>query len=203
MKALFLKDLYMAKSYMRSIFVMAAVFLLASVWAGDNVFMIVYPMVVACMIPTSLISYDEKFRWDKYCAVMPFTRAQMVSVKYLFALLSGLLFFVFTAIVQGFRLLPENGERYFSLLSMLLVIGLAGPALFLPIIFKLGSEKGRLAYYFEIGFICAVSLLLPYDRIMTAPVNAVPLPLLLVLVSIALFALSWLLSIQFYKKRSL
>ena len=203
MKALLLREFYMAKSYMRVVAAMVLIFLFASVWANGNMFLIMYPMIITSMLPMSLLSYDEKFHWDRYCAAMPFTRSQVVSAKYVFVLLSALAILLVSAVAQGIRLLPEEKEAFFSIISMLLAMGLTGPAVLLPIIYKLGSERARIAYYIVIGAICALAVILPYNDLAVAGVVSVPAPLLICLISALFFAASWLLSIQFYKKRSL
>ena len=113
MKALLLKEFYMAKSYMRVFAAMVLIFLFASVWANGNMFLIMYPMIITSMLPMSLLSYDEKFHWDRYCAAMPFTRSQVVSAKYVFVLLSALAILLVSAVAQGIRLLPEGKEAFF------------------------------------------------------------------------------------------
>lgn len=203
MKALLLKDFYMAKAYLRSFFILLLIFLFTSAAADGNMFLILYPMIISVMAPVSLISYDEKFKWDRYCDIMPFTRAQFVSAKYMFSLICCLLFFALSAIVQGFIFLPEDKGTYFNIMALLLSIGLISPALTMPFIFKFGSEKGRYMYYFVVGVIAAVSILLSYDKMLPAPISAFPMPPLLCIVSILLFPGSWLLSIRFYQKRSL
>ena len=190
---------------MRVFVAMVLIFLLASVWANGNMFLIMYPMIITSMLPMSLLSYDEKFHWDRYCAAMPFTRAQVVSAKYVFVLLSALAILLISAVAQGIRLLPAGKDEYFTIMSSLLAMGLTGPAILLPIIYKLGTERARIAYYIVIGAVCAGAFILPYDSISAAdaaPVS-VPAPLLICVISALLFAASWLLSIQFYKKRSL
>ena len=47
MKALLLKEFYMAKSYMRVFAAMVLIFLFASVWANGNMFLIMYPMIIS------------------------------------------------------------------------------------------------------------------------------------------------------------
>ena len=56
-----------------------------------------------------------------------------------------------------------------------------------------------------IGGVCALAFILPFDGISAngAPAVSVPAPLLICLISVLLFAASWLLSISFYKNRSL
>ena len=78
------------------------------------------------------------------------------------------------------------------------------PAALLPFLFHWGSEKGRLAYYFMVGLICALFIVLmradsPLDKLNVSPVS-----LLLVLpVCLVLYVLSCLLSVRLYEKREL
>ncbi len=204
MRALLLKDFYMAKTYLRAFIAIIFVFLILSVGNNSNMFLIMYPMIFSIMGPVSLLSYDEKFKWDRYCAAMPFTRAQIVSSKYVLTLLSCLVVFVISAVIQGIRLLPETPGDYLSLLSILLTIGLIAPSVLLPIVFKLGCERGRVAYYVIIGLVCAVGILIPYEALGERTLaGRFTMPPVMALVSILLFGASWLLSIHFYKKRSL
>ena len=153
------------------------------------------------MLPVSLLSYDERFRWSQTCDAMPCSRAQVVSAKYLLTLLMVLLLFALTMLGQGFRLgrlgrLPELVE----LVPLLLGLGLVGPAVLLPV-FRLGVEKGRLAYYIAVGVVVAAGVALGLDD-GGAPLRSFPL-WLSVAAGFLLFALSWLLSIRLYETREL
>ncbi len=204
MKGLLLKELYMIGKYFRSFLFIILVFLLSSIWAGNNLFLLVYPMIVVTMLPMSTLSYDEKFGWDVYCGALPCSRAQVVSVKYLLCLLSIGLIALLSLAAQLARVGIGGGrlDEIAPLFSVILAVGLAGPSLLLPIVFKLGVEKGRIAYYIVIGAMCGAVVLFT-----TADVSApfsVSLPVtLLPLAVLALFAASWLLSVCFYQKRSL
>ena len=58
MKGLLLKDFYMAAKYCRA-------------------------CLLCGMIPVNLLAYDERSRWLEYSGTLPYTKAQIVSGKYL------------------------------------------------------------------------------------------------------------------------
>ena len=163
MKGLFLKDLYMIKAYFRTLIAIAVVFIISSFWGGGNMFLIIYPMIVAAMLPMSILSYDEKSRWDVYCGTLPCSKSAVVSVKYLSCLVYVAVMFALSLLVQSLRITRAGGDmsELAVIMAMLLSIGLVGPSLMLPVIFRLGTEKGRMAYYVVIGALCALSFLLP------------------------------------------
>ena len=61
MKGLLLKDYYTAKNYLRSLFLVAFVFIVASFF-NDYVFFLYYPCVFSSTAAMTLISYEEKDR---------------------------------------------------------------------------------------------------------------------------------------------
>lgn len=202
MKGLLRKDLYMTLAYFRIFLAMMALFLVVGYFAEDSMFLIIYPMIIGMMLPVSLLSYDERFHWNRTCDAMPCSRAQVVSSKYLLTLLSVLLLFALTMLIQGLRLSRLGHlEELASLAPLLLGLGLVGPALLLPIVFWLGVEKGRIAYYIAVGAVVAVGVGIgmnsdgapAFSASVWAPIAA----------TILLFAASWLLSIRLYEKREL
>lgn len=201
MKGLIRKDIYMILRNFRSFLFIAAFFIVLSAFGSSNMFLTMYPMVFAAILPVSLLSYDDSSRWSAYCDAMPCTRAQVVSVKYVVALICMAVVFVLSALAQLLHWKFAGGSRdelVFLLLSLLL-LGLAGSAISLPAIFKLGVEKGRIIYYFVLGASCALTFLFSPDSS-----GGIHLPMLALTAGAAvLFALSWLLSIALYKKRSL
>ena len=87
---------------------------------------------------------------------------------------------------------------------MLLPVGLVGPAVLLPVIFRLGVEKGRIFYYVLVGLVAASAVIFSSGQSPEIPTAQVQLPgLALVLGSLVLFALSWGLSILLYQRREL
>ena len=81
MKGLLLKDLYMAAKYCRAFLLIVVVFLAVSFFGDDNIFFVVYPAMIAGIVPVTLISYDERDKWDLYAGTLPYTGSQPVSSK--------------------------------------------------------------------------------------------------------------------------
>ena len=199
------KDLYMTAAYCRSFLLILLVFLGVGAVNGENSFFVIYPMIIGMMLPVSLISYDERFKWHTACDALPVSRAQAVSAKYILTLLLVGLVFVLTMLVQGIRLYRlGTPERIWELPGLLLPIGLVGPALLMPVIFRLGVEKGRLFYYLLVGVVCAAAVIFSRGEGSVNPTARLELGgALPVIGSLAIFALSWLLSVFLYKRREL
>lgn len=99
----------------------------------------------------------------------------------------------------------NGGFRINDLIVLMLTMFIIGSfsSICLPFIFKWGTEKGRIAYYVMIGFVCAggfiISSLLKEGW--KAEIQPNVLLIGLSLVGIGIYALSWYLSIVFYKNR--
>ena len=201
MKGLLLKDWYMIKTYCKLYLVMAVLFLAASFVSSDNLFFVFYPCLLCGMIPVNLLAYDERSRWMPYSCTLPYTRAQLVSAKYLVGLFCQLAVLLAAGIVQSLKMgfTPDLGVL---MLSMLIIASFAS-AIPLPFIFKLGVEKGRTAYYVMISFVCGASVL--GSRLLNGDMQALlPSSLWLLLIAFAgicVYAFSWIISIRFYQQR--
>lgn len=208
MKGLLLKDLYMMKRYMRSYLLMMVVFMTIAAMDPNNMFFVYYPCILSGMVPTSLLGYDERSKWDQFAGTLPCTRAQIVSVKYLLGVILQLLVLVLTAVAQGIAMLRSGSADlagYLILLEMLVMLGCISSSVTLPFMFKFGVEKGRMAYYVMIGLVCAgsgVAGSLFNSGIQYIPGSGIVMPLL-TLAAVGVYALSWRLSIRFYEKREL
>ena len=199
------KDLYMAWAYCKTFLLILAVFIAVGFGGEENSFFILYPMIIGMMLPVSLISYDERFKWHLCCDAMPVSRAMVVSSKYVLTLLTVLLVFVLTMLAQWFRLARTGSvERLWELPGLLLPMGLVGPAILMPVIFRLGVEKGRLFYFVLVGAVCAAAVLFGSGQNPVNPTAQLSLPgWALIPASLGIFLLSWPLSIAMYKKREL
>lgn len=208
MKGLLLKDWYMMKKYMRSYFLLLVVFVAVSFADDSNMFFVYYPCLISGMIPTSLLAYDERSKWDVYAGTLPCSRAQIVSAKYLVGALLLMAVMVLTAVVQAVHMLSVSRfewSGYLILLQMLLILGCISSSVTMPFMFKYGVEKGRIAYYVMIAMVCGGSVAASSVFRGAMAVGAgYGLPLaLLTLAAMGVYALSWRLSIRFYEKREL
>ena len=208
MKGLILKDLYMIPKYFRNYIFILILFLGLSFTGGDNLFMIFYPGLICGMIPVNLLAYDERSHWDIYCGTLPVTRDMVVSSKYLLSLMILAAVYLITGLVQALRMTlngPFDLESYLVLMSLLWMVFLLSSSVTLPFMFKLGVEKGRMAYYVMIGVVCGSAAIAGqlFNSQLEATIPFGTVLLIGCLVAAAVYGLSWYLSIIFYRKREL
>ena len=207
MKGLLLKDFYLSWRYCRAFLVIVAVFLAVSFTGDDNIFFLIYPIMIASVIPMTLLSYDEHDKWTAYSGTLPYTRTQLVSAKYLVGLCFGTVAFLISMAATTVRMLIGGGfilEQFAVVGTALLILGCLGPALILPYVFKYGAEKGRIAFYITVGVFSGVAAVLAGMGFQIQTMTRGLWPLAVVAgVAILLYALSWVLSIRFYQKREL
>ncbi len=208
MKGLLLKDWYMVQKYFKMYLFIAVVFLAMSLINTGNMFFVFYPCLLCGMIPVSLLGYDERSRWLQYSNTLPYRREQIVSAKYLIGLFAQMAMLLATGIAQGVRMAVSGTfilHDFIVLLLLLLIVATLTSSISLPFIFKLGVEKGRTAYYVMIGFVCGASAFAShvFEEQLQTEIQPNLLLALLSLVGIGVYALSWYLSIVFFKKREL
>lgn len=203
MKGLLIKDFYMACKYCKVFFLLVIGMLIASI-VEDSPFITMYPLILAGVLPVTLIAYEEHCKWNLYCGTLPVSRKQLVSNKYLVSAINIVIVIILSSITQAIRM-NANGiftiKNYLLLISSFASIALIPPSILLPFIFKLGSEKGKLAYYAVFGVMCATITILSLDDMLNSISNGVSIMLLPI--SILVFALSWSISIYFYENREL
>lgn len=209
MKGLLLKDFYMAMKYCRAFIIIIAVFLGFSLYGNYNIIFLAYPCTITSVIPVTLFSYDEHNKWTTYSLALPYTRKQLVSSKYIIGLIFGFFTYVLSIGVTTAKMLITNTfnlEELISLSVALIAMALVCPAIVLPFLFKLGSDKGRIVFY---GMCCIIAALMAISpKILTnnmqqfGSVNSsVLFAIIGVVVTILLYGGSWLLSISFFEKR--
>ena len=208
MRGLLLKDFYMMKRYCRSYLLIAIVFSVISLVGKDNMFFVFYPCLLCGMIPVSLLSYDERSRWLQYSESLPYTKEQIVSCKYLIGLLVQVVMLIVTAILQAVKMNMTgtfDWKDFIVLMLLVMVMAAITSSISLPFMFKLGVEKGRAAYYVMVGVVCVGSIIFS-NLFLSEGGTEIELSVglfLLCLVGIGLYALSWYLSVLFYKRREL
>ena len=208
MKGLILKDLYMSAKYFRNYLLILLVFMGVSFVQEDSLFFAFYPFLLCGMIPVNLLAYDERSHWDIYCGTLPVTRDMVVSAKYLLGLLIQGIVFAASAVAQAVRIAMKGSfdwESYLVLMSLMAMLSLFSSSITLPFMFKLGVEKGRMAYYVMIFVICggAGAAGFAFNEQLQATIPFGTVLALGVLLAAAVYALSWYLSILFYRKREL
>lgn len=204
MKGLLVKDLYMSKTYCWVYLLTAAAFLVlyafSSVSGHENLFFLLYPTVLAGMVPVNLIAYESQCKWEQFAGTLPYTRAQLVSAKYLIGLMFFGILLAMTLAVMSLAMVIAGSFSPAMLWgqSVLMALCFFGSCTFiLPLVFRFGIEKARIMYLAMIGLVCGLTAAISIIRQMP---RAIPLA---ALAAGVLYLLSWGLSIRFYQKREL
>ena len=208
MKGLLLKDFYMAAKYCRTYLLIGIVFIAVS-FAGtnsENMFFVFYPCLLCGMIPVNLLAYDERSRWLEYSGTLPYTKAQIVSGKYLIGILVQGVMLLAVGLSQAARMTMAGtfqiGE-FALFMSTIFAMATVTSSITLPFMFRWGVEKGRIAYYCMIGFVCAAGYLGSafFTGSTQLAMGQGTLMAIFFLAGIAIYAASWLASIAMYRKR--
>lgn len=201
MKGLMKKELLMLCRAARAFAFVSVIFIAMSAFSQENVFFMLMPIIISGLLPSTLLSYDERSRWQEFSGALPVSRAQLVSAKYLLGL--GCMA-VILALTLGLHLIVR---RYPMDTLLSLLGGICGLSLFissvsLPLMFKFGVEKGRIWYYATlilVGGASGASAGVAKDFF---SVGISPAYIWLILaIGAVCFTLSWLLSIRFYQTR--
>ena len=208
MKGLLLKDLYMMVKYFRSYLLILLIFMAVSFVQKDSLFFAFYPFLLCGMIPVNLLAYEERSHWDIYSLTLPVTMDMVVSAKYLMGLMVQGIVFTVNAIGHAVRISLQGSfdwESYLVLMSLMAMISLFSSSITLPFMFKLGVEKGRMAYYVMIGVVCGGAAIagFAFNEQLQATIPFGAVLALGVLLAAGVYALSWYLSVVFYRKREL
>lgn len=207
MKGLMWKELYLSAGYCRAFLVIVVVFLAVSFLGENNLFFLLYPILIAGILPVSLAAYDERDKWTQYSGTLPCSRAQLVSAKYLIGLLFAAAALTVSIAATAVRMAVQGGVRWEQLgiiCAVLCMLGLIGPSLILPFVFRYGSEKGRIAFYVLVGAGTAAGVLLTGAGFQFPFLTGgIGMPAAVCAAAAVLYLLSWRISIHVYQKREL
>ena len=200
MKALILKDTYVIWRQMKYFLVMILLF--SALPSGfNNAFAVIY----TSMLPYTALAYDERSKWDQLAAMMPYSARDIVLGKYVFgwlcigaaAVLSGLLQAALSLVIDR-AFLP--GVMALSVLGALCILALS-----LPLMCRLGVERGRLGMFLSIFLICGGAGAI--SQISDSISRGIPFAFeglilaVMLIAALVLTAISVPLSIRFYTKR--
>lgn len=208
MKGLLLKDAYMMAKYCRSYLFLLIIFTVVGALNRENMFFILYPSLFASMLPVTILSYDERSKWEQYCATLPCTKAQIVSGKYIIGSAVHLFSVAVTLIAQIVSMIIRkdfSGELIAVLACILIALPAISTSITLPIMFRYGTEKGRIVYFIMIGVFCAIAMFatFAYTEGSSPEIRFSAVFAILCAAAMVIYVLSWLLSIKFFEKREL
>ena len=199
MKALLYKDFLVLWKQMKLVIFMVSIFCIAPSTTGFslNTFFVAY---AGMMVPATLFAYDERAKWDSLAAMMPFTTQDMVLSRYVFSWLATAYAVLCYFIGQLFF---ESGfpDEALITLGLTLTLLLVVQAIYFPILFRLGSEKGRMLLLLVIIGIMVLAFLgaAVLDKLAVAPSPSVTLPGLVIGAALSLASVK--VSVKQYEQR--
>lgn len=210
MKGLLLKDCYVMKSYCSfNLWVIAAFSILSGIM--NKLFFTFYVVIFASRLIVSLMAYEEKEKWEQYAAALPYTRAQIVSSKYILNLcivgVSGLIILITRLICMAFiKTWDMENLLYFSSFFIFALI----PSTFsLPFLYRLGINRGRISYAIALSVSGVFSAVIGLSELYLSNLIwylqdfGFLMSLIVSAVVCMVYSISWVLSIRFYKSREL
>lgn len=156
MKGLFLKDFHymlLQKSFLILILVIG--FALSLTMSDGYYFVIGYLTFMGAILGTMSITMDDQKNGMSFLFTLPFSRKQYAAEKYLFSILTMLLFCVISLAAVFFTRWIKHYDTPFSDI-IFTALGCCACILFflalmLPLTLKFGEERARLAYFITLG----------------------------------------------------
>lgn len=205
MIALLRKDIYVADKQARLLIVLALIFCLIP---NMGAFSSTYALMTAFMVPINSLAYDDKSKWDKYAAMLPYRISELVGSKYLLCVIYTGLAFLIVAVgmaVQGL-VVTKAGIDWTDLweTELVLIVTMAFIMnLTLPLLYRFGTERGRMLMVLMLGAALGMGLgLVKIAKVLRIP--GLPLPLIVtagVAAAVLLTVISVRLSMRFYRNR--
>ena len=206
MKGLLLKDAYQMWCYTRWIILVSIAMMLMGMFFmkdGSNFFML-YGGLLLGMSPISLLAYDQGSRFSVCSAALPVTKEQLVGGKYLIGLCGmALAELLSMAALAAAQLLWGTVSVQITVATLIQVamLTLLDNIILLPLFYRFGYEKAKYVYYLSIGMLGSFMgySVSSGDSALDSILPAQGLLLVLVVV-LTLYALSWRLSVAWYGK---
>ena len=205
MSGLLRKDLYVSEKSSRLLLVLA---LILSLVPKMETLGNTYALMLAFMMPMNAVAYDERCKWDRYAAMLPYRAEQIVWGKYILSYIYtaiGEIIILLGAVIRSF-VKPDTVDwaETVQISAMLLAVMVCIAALGLPALYRFGSEKGRLLMLLILG--AGVGAALAVARVFSQFQFALLLPPAVTIGLVAALAaavtfVSFRLSVRFYKKR--
>lgn len=153
MRALLMKDCFVLWKQLRLYVVLMLIFTVFN-GAFGNVFIVIW----AAMLPYTAMAYDERSKWDQMAAMMPYSARDVVLSKYVFGWIAVAIAAVGTFVLQtilSFVWLSDVTGPSIPVILLSVCVAVCILDITLPMMFRFGVEKGRLAMFLIIFLVCA------------------------------------------------
>ena len=204
MLGLIKKDLLLMKTNAKSLLVIFIIYLLMAI-NGNFDIVVMLPLFMMVLL-ISTFGYDEYNNWDAYVNALPVGRKNIILSKYLTSaillvcssIISCIIAYVLTFFYEKSDISHSLSYIGGCLCGMLITI-----SLMYPLIFKYGSQKGRIAGFVLIAGSGFVLGLLSKIKVFSTVVNSFGTYFLIAFVVLTILMLigSYIISVKIYSKR--
>ena len=143
MLGLIQKDLINIKKTLRVYVIVAAFYAVLSFMGSAASGLMGVIIILTAMLPITAISYDERAKWDRYALTMPVSRRDIVLSKYLLGLallIPAMIVCLLFGMIAGM-----DFQENLVICLLLAMLSIFMMSLILPIIYRFGVERGRIA----------------------------------------------------------
>lgn len=218
MRGLLIKDFTLFKNQKKMFSMILLVFVIFAVTGAlDSAFVMGYLPFVFCIYVMSSISYDEFDNGLAFLMVLPVSRKQYVTEKYIFGSCMGILGSLLAVLLALLLEIKHSGieavqtwffEGIFTMGIILLFVGVF-INIMIPIQLKFGSEKGRMVLFglfmiiIGMGYFFFKYTSVDVSRIMERLENTKEwmVFLLLFVITIVMGLISYIISVHIMKKK--
>lgn len=215
-KGLLTKDILELKAYKKNFILSICIYIALIIMNSDNNEFIIIGtsmiMFLFCIYSLATFSYDEKSLSDRYILSLPVTKKDIVLSKYilvissvLLGLITGILVNIIFYVTKIYKI-PNLDECFSSLLGIIYVFSLIH-GIQIPCIYKYGAEKGRMQIYLIMIVLFAIigglSILFPNINLNGIDSVLSFLPVIVILLTILNYYISYKISIKLFEKREM
>lgn len=202
MRSLLLKDLYVMKGTIVTFSIILLVFIVVGI---NNFMFLIMAFAFASIQSVSVFNQEASCRWENFAGGLPLTRKTQVLEKYVFILIPlAVVSALTTVILLGMGIFaPERNRPDLLMLIMMAFLSLIIPSFTIPVLYKVGPEKGQLLSTILAGILFGAMAggTMALDEQWDGMPAAVPLGA--IVLSILLLAGSYCISLRIYSKKDL
>ena len=207
MLGLIKKDILMIKNNLKFLLISLIIYVMFAI-ANEVDISFIIPFMIA-MFFISTFSYDEYNNWHAYAITLPNGRNNVVKSKYIATLLlitvATLVSIILSIVMSSIRKTLDIEEILSSCMGSTIAI-IFIISLIYPLLFKFGSEKGRIAL-FIVSFVL-VGIVSLSSKITTFSIskNLIifvenNLPLIFIISIVLMLSISYIISVKIYSKK--
>lgn len=149
MKSMILKDIYNIRHNSRSMVLVLAVLAAAFIPSSGAVSFVYIASVMCSMMIITTFAFDDNSGWNRYAAVMPVSRNEIVMAKFIVlaifsaagALAGAVIALIGSMIING-GMLSDAGDILCSVPAAAVIAVFFG-SISIPLVFRFGAEKSR------------------------------------------------------------